>query len=690
LTTISGGTLKLGTGGTSGSVGGDISIGSGATLELNRSDKISFTKVLSGSGNFSLKGGQIELLAANTFTGTVALSAGTTLTVGSGGSLLSSVSITNNGTFEYNNSSSTYSLGAMSGSGNLSILASTVNQTGVNSITGGVSISSGATYAIGTSGSFSSASSVVNNGTLSFGTLPADYTLAQAMSGNGNLISALGSGRTLFLTGANTYTGTTTINSGIVNMGNGGSTGMIGAGAVTIASGAELQIARSDDITLFNTISGAGKITLGGAGKITLDSTSSVNITGELKFGTTAGSAIHSSLDLTNASLSVGTFKVQTDATANTALYNSIIIGAGKSLTVNGLTTIGLDNASNPTTNLTMTGDGTFNIGTSTTATNANVNVGASLTASRVNYVNWDMSGLANLVMNLGTGTFSIGADVNSTGTSNGTGSGVTVKLAKNSTITASTLLMDSMDALRTFTLSLGSGTNLLNVDTINIAGPTNSRATSQINFNSGDGTLVLRNKAGNGRATLNVQYATNSTGNNQVGLFDVSGHSADLLLGTVIVGERLNLAGAGAGYGSGYLAFDTGTFDATTLNIANKSHNGTATATLVGKTGSSNLSGNIVGLASFGGGNVILGTVDVARHGATTGTNPTPATVQGLIEFLGTNSSTLGAVTIATASSSLNYSVTATGSFNVAGGSVYASSIRVRLPQLIPQPQPM
>jgi hypothetical protein len=122
--------------------------------------------------------------------------------VGSGGSLLSSVVFTNNGTFEYNNTSSTYSLGAMSGSGNLNILASTVNQTGVNGITGGVSISTGATYAIGTSGSFSSASSLINNGILSFGTRSVDYTLAQAMSGNGNLISALGSGRTLFLTGS--------------------------------------------------------------------------------------------------------------------------------------------------------------------------------------------------------------------------------------------------------------------------------------------------------------------------------------------------------------------------------------------------------------------------------------------------------------------------------------------------------
>jgi hypothetical protein len=453
---------------------------------------------------------------------------------------------------------------------------------------------------------------------------------------------------------------------------------MIGAGAVTIASGAELQIARSDDITLFNTISGAGKITLGGAGKVTLDSTASININGELKFGTSAGSVIHSTLDLTNASISVGTFKVQTDATANTALYDAIIIGTGKSLTVSGLTTIGLDNTSNPTTNLTISGSGTFNIGSSALPTNSNVNVGASITPSKINYVNWDMSALNTLNMYLGTGTFNIGADLNTTGGTGGSGNGVTVKLGINSTIVGSAILMDAVDGSKTFTLSLGSGSNIINVDTLTVSGP-NTRASSVLNFNTSDGSVVIRNKLGTDRFTLNVQSSTNASGNNQEGTFDVSGHSADLLLSTVNIGQRVNLTGAaGVGYGLGYLAFDKGTFNATTLNIGNKSHNGTGldplkTATKSAKTIFTPLSANVLGLASFGGGTVTLGSVDVGRHGASN----VGGTVQGLIEFLGSNTSTVGAVTMATSAAPLiSGSVVTTGWLSVADGFVTVSSI--------------
>ncbi|NDB86348.1 MAG: hypothetical protein EB127_27170, partial [Alphaproteobacteria bacterium] len=91
--------------------------------------------------------------------------------------------------------------------------------------------------------------------------------------------------------------------------------------------------------------------------------------------------------------------------------FNNIVIGSGKNLNVSGLVTIGLDNGSNPTTNLTISGDGSLNIGTLASPTNADVKIGANITSSRINYVNWDMSALANLTMYLGTGTFNIGAD---------------------------------------------------------------------------------------------------------------------------------------------------------------------------------------------------------------------------------------------------------------------------------------
>jgi FG-GAP-like repeat len=62
---------------------------------------------------------------------------------------------------------------------------------------------------------------------------------------------------TVFLGGSNTYTGTTTIDSGdAVELGFGGVTGSIGGG--TIVDGGELAIFRNTAITLTNAISGAG------------------------------------------------------------------------------------------------------------------------------------------------------------------------------------------------------------------------------------------------------------------------------------------------------------------------------------------------------------------------------------------------------------------------------------------------
>ena len=671
-TTLTAGTLQLGltNGSSTGSVTGNVSIAALSTLNLNRTGKLSTSSIFSGSGALNLKYGQLELLGNNTFTGTATISSGATLTIGSTGSLSSSATIVDNGIFEYAKSAA-YSLGAISGTGDLKISAGTVSQTGINSLSGSLTIASGATYALTSTGSFSSMTAITNNGILSIGA-HADYIISVPITGTGDLVSNIGSGKVLYLTNDNTYQGITTITSGILNVGNGTSTGSLGAGAVTIATGAELILSRSTDTTLASTITGAGKLTIGTSGKIKVTADNQIDTTGELRFGATNASATHSTLDLTSGSINVGSLRIATDAITNSGV-NYITIGSGKSLNVKGLVTIGFDNGSCPTTNLNMSGDGVFNIGSSTAPTNANVNVGGGATLAKINYVNWDMSALSTLNMYLGTGTFNIGADINSSGgTSNSTGDGVTVKLPVTSTIVATTLLMDAPESNpKTFTLSLGAGVNTLNIDTITVGGA-NSRAINVINFNSGTGSLVLANQAGTGRATLNIQNSTNSSGSDQVSRFDVSGHTADLLLGTVTVGQRLNLVGSGSGFGSGYLAFDTGTFDATTLNIANKSHNGTAVGTLNGKSPSSTITGNLVGLVSFGGGNVILGTVDLARHGATS----TGGSVAGLMEFFGTNTSTVGAVTMATALATSTNTPSVTGSINIDGGSVYIASI--------------
>ncbi len=673
-TSVTNGTLQLGNGGSTGKVGGDISIDASAILNLNRTGKLSTSAVFSGSGALNLNYGELELLGNNTFTGTATIYSGTTLTIGSTGSLSASATIVDNGTFEYAKSSA-YSLGTISGTGNFIISAGSVSQTGNNSLSGSLTIGTGASYALTSTGSFSSISAITNNGTLSIGA-HADYTIAAPISGTGLLISDIGLGKKLYLTKDNSYQGITTISSGTLIVGNGTSTGSLGAGAVTIATGAELILSRLGDTTLSNTITGTGtgKLTIGTSGSLFVTTDNQINLAGELKFGATAGSSTHSTLDLTNASINVGSLRVQTDlgTTGATLPTNNIIIGTGKSLNVSGLVTVGVNNGSNPTTNLTMSGNGALNIGTLLLPTNSNVNVGASVTTDRVNYVNWDMSALAEMNMYLGTGVFKIGADSNVNGGVGGTGNGVTVILPTNTKIVAGTILMDALESGgKLFKLSLGSGISTLNVDTITVGG-NSSRSNNTINFNSGTGSLTVKAKDGLSRATLSVQNSNNSTANPQIGIFDVRGHSADLYLGTVTIGKRdnTNAITLGKAAGSGSLLFDTGIFDATTLNIANRSFNGSASESLVGNT--ETIAGNIVGLASFGGGTVNIGTVDLARHGATN----LGGTVQGLIEFFGSNTSTVGAVTMATAASSVSGAPDAKGIINITAGTVSIASI--------------
>ena len=641
-------------------------------MNLNRTGKFSTLGILSGSGTLNLNYGQLELLGSNSFTGTAAISSGATLTIGTNASFSTSATIANAGTLEYSKSGA-YNIGAMSGNGNLTISTGTASQTGVNSLKGTLTIATDAIYQLTSAGSFTSITSIIDNGTLTIGD-HATYTIAAPITGTGALISNIGSGKVLYLTADNTYQGLTTVTTGTLNVGNGSSAGSLGTGAVTVASVAELVLSRTGETTLANTITGAGKLTLGTSGKVTVTANDQINITGELKFGAIAGTSTHSTLDLSNGSITVGSLRVQTDAKTGGGT-NNIIIGSGKSLDVKGLVTVGVDYGSSPITSLTMSGLGTFNIGTSTSASNSNVVIGAS-SSGNMNYVNWDMSGLSTLNMYLGTGSLIVGADVGGL-TSLKTDSTTTVRLAANSTITASAISMDEANA-RVFNLVLGSGLTTLSVDNINVVGPTGSaRCQSYIYFNNGDGTLTVRAKSttNESRAALNIGNSTNATGSGLLGSVDLSNHSADLLLSTVTVGKRDNLTGTSAvGYGSGKLLFGTGTFDAQILNIANKSNYGSTTAASLTSSTGQEITGSIVGMVSFGDATVRVGTVDVARHAS----SYNGGKVQGLLEFGGSTSSNyaLTNVTIATASTTTIGAAEATGYFNISGGNAYVTTL--------------
>ena len=89
--------------------------------------------------------------------------------------------------------------------------------------------------------------------------------------GNGRSITMKSSG-TLILNGANTYTGTTYVNSGTLQIGNGGTTGSINS-PVTVSSPGKIVFKRSNVYTFSRTISGTGSVTHSGTGTLILTAT---------------------------------------------------------------------------------------------------------------------------------------------------------------------------------------------------------------------------------------------------------------------------------------------------------------------------------------------------------------------------------------------------------------------------------
>ena len=139
--------------------------------------------------------------------------------------------------------------------------AGTLVLTGNNAYDGGTTIAAG-TLQIGDGGTTGSiVGNVVNHGTLAFNRSDS-VTFAGVVSASGALRQA-GTG-TLVLTGANSYTGATTIAAGSLQIGDGGTTGAIGTGAI-VNSGA-LLVNKSNTTLIASGISGAGSFTQAGAG----------------------------------------------------------------------------------------------------------------------------------------------------------------------------------------------------------------------------------------------------------------------------------------------------------------------------------------------------------------------------------------------------------------------------------------
>lgn len=311
-TTISAGTLKLGTGGASGMVGGPIV--DNAALVIHRSDAVAFSAPISGSGSVTQLGtGTTTFIADNSYTGGTTITSGS-LHLGDGGTTGSVVGDIRNDSMLVLNRSNTLPLaGAISGSGSLLQMGSgTSVLSGANSYSGTTLVALG-TLKAGAADAFSasSAHTVAAGATLDTGGF--NQSVASLRNaGTVNLLSAA-AGSTLTVNGA--YVGS----GGVLNLG----TVLGGSGSLSdrlVLNGAGASASGKTTVRITN---------LGGLGAVTTGN--GIEVVSALGGATTTAQTTRDAFALANGHVDAGAFEYR--------LYAADASGAGENWYLRSTTT---------------------------------------------------------------------------------------------------------------------------------------------------------------------------------------------------------------------------------------------------------------------------------------------------------------------------------------------------------------
>ena len=609
-TTISGGTLQVGAGGTSGSLGSGA-VTNNATLAINRSNTATVANAISGSGSVIKSGtGIVEFTASNTYNGGLKVSAGSAWgsTAGAFGAGAVTLGDANTGT---NDVSLLISPDAIVTVANQ--IAVTANGTGAVTI-GGRS-TSGTAYNV-----YSGAVSLGRDVNLSASNTVSRTTFTGKISGVGGV--TVTQGRVTFENTANDYTGPTVINSGAVLQLSGNEL-ISNAGAMTVNG--LLYFASGGGTETIGSLSGTGTVqahpSVPGSYTLAVSSNASSSFGGVIANGggavalakagsgtlTLSGSNTYSGV----TTISGGTLQVGAGGTSGTlgtgAVTNNatLVFNRTDALTAgnaisgtgslvhsgNGTTTLSGSNAYSGGTTISA---GTLQVGSSTAfgsgAVTNNAVVGYNSSSSFT--VNNSISGTGTL-SKAGTGTFTLGGNNTYTGTT---------------TISAGTLQIGSGGTSGT----LGTGA-LTNNGTLAI---NRSNAVTLGDTLSGSGSLV---QAGSGTTTL--------AGNNTY-----SG-STTISAGTLQIGNGTNST---ARAGTGALAVGGNTLSLNLNGNATLGHSSVTSSGLIQNLGTGRVTlanGGISGTIDGGSGGVVLSNLisnDFALKGDVTfGSNNSNRTIQ-------------------------------------------------------------
>ncbi|WP_206243896.1 autotransporter outer membrane beta-barrel domain-containing protein [Novosphingobium terrae] len=513
----------------------------------------------------------------------------------------------NSGTLEFGGNG-TSSVGILTGSGSLvqSGSGTTTITNSNNNYTGGTFITGGTLVVIYESGLGDNSSGLtLNGGTLKYSSiynasLARTFTLGDnggtidvtngsfqinnALTGAGKLTTADG---TVILAADNSYTGGTTITSGFLQIGTGGTTGSI-VGDVT--DNGQLSVNRSSDWTYSGVISGSGNLYKSAAGTLTLTGINSYTGTTSVAGGTLllsggqitnssglsfngggalivdGSNALFNSGNAVSTSMTNGTSltvrnggtasllgNITTQATSNSTATISVS-DAGSTLTLGGTlsaglagtTTVNVLNGGSLTTNGTVIlggalfpAQGVANVTVSGTGSQWAINNGltyrrGALTISNGGVVTATSAALGNtqvgatnpatvLVTGAGSKLVTTGALALASASTNANGA-VSLTIGDSGTVTAGSGTLDMSSGYNTLNIGAASGSTAVGSGTLN-ASSVVTNANSTINFNHTDTGYTFASLISGAGALNQLSGTTILTGNNSyTGATTISG----------------------------------------------------------------------------------------------------------------------------------------------------------------------
>lgn len=652
------------------------------------------------ASNFTLNGNITDTNRSITFNNATTLSANSTLAT-------SNQAVTFNG--NVNSSGGANNLSVSTGAG--AITLATMGDTtalGVLSFTGPVLLV--ADTVLNSTGNMTFSSTINGqNHALTLNSSGATSSIAGIIS---NLTAFnLNGSTTLTLSGANTYTGLTTVNGGILRSGaanviadadsivlNAGTSwnlnnfsetvaSITGSGNITLGSGT-LTINASTSPTYSGSISGTGGLTKNGTGNLTLLGTNNYTGATTVSQGTlTTGAAniISSSSALSVASLATFDLNNFNQAVGSIAGAGNIALGsasltAGGNNTTTSFTGILSGNSAASLTKagtgtLTLSGVNTYGGGTSITAGTITINTSTSA---------------------LGTGAVSVtsGAALNisaSTGT-------ILNNLTLNGTgIASAGALINTGTNTLSGAITLGSASSISTAASANLtlSGPITGTGTNLTKIGTGTLTLSGNNSAYTGTTTVSAGTLAVSTSGTALGSGGVSITSGAVLslLNTLSSALNNNLTINGTGIASGGALVDAGSNaingtvtmgSSSSINVSGASDALSLNSTVSGaftltKIGLGNLT--LAGANSYSNGTTVsAGTLTASTNATALGTNTVTVSSGASLAISGSLSGTLannlningtgatgaGGVLVATGTNTLSGTVTMSGASTV------------------------